>query len=321
MHRSLLGFVPVFALLFSLVLPMSALAATNPEGVPKSAEAFKVSGHIDGDSFYVDTVGDRQETDLLGIDAPETNKQNGECFSKEALAQLKKLAPKGSNVYLETEEGHESTNSDTWLRDVWVEGKNGKKALLINTKLVRDGFAAVDEELNDGKYGERLKAAEIESQEANHGIWNVCGGPHEKFVPTPTPSPTPPPTPTVDEIKAQYVPLADVRELAIRPGGMIGQKIVFYGTILTIRVANPGQAFFLGDNDEQPYGVALQVTVSAPDGSTETLFVGFDGDTTGMFEGSWIVVYGSVVDTQTGTNLLGGIITQLLIAAQFVELA
>lgn len=311
----------VVTLLGTLFGPLGALAATTPEGVPKSATAYTVYQHIDGDSFYVENGDERQQVDLLGIDAPETNKQGGECFAQEALEHVKKLAPEDSTVYLETEGPDTDIDGKSWPRDVWIEGKDSKKATLLNTKLVRDGYASYDDDADAKKYDERISAAEKDAKKARKGIWDFCGGPREKFVPTPTPAPTQTPTPSAEEIKSQYVPLADVRELAIRPGGMMGQKIFFYGTVLSINVASPGRVFVLGDNDPKEYGVEMQVTVSAPDGSTEVVFVGSDGETTGMFEGSWVVVYGTVVDSQTFQNALGGYVSQPLVAAQFVELA
>ena len=128
----------------------------------------------------------------------------------------------------------------------------------------------------------------------------------------------PTPTPTFEEEVADYVPLADVRELAIRTGDYLGDEIIFSGTILSIAVAPEGNFYMLGDLDERPYPVQMQVTVPAPDGTTEVVFVGFDGDTTGMFEGTWVTVYGTVVDYQSFENRLGGGITQPLVAAEFV---
>jgi endonuclease YncB( thermonuclease family) len=292
----------------------TTLAADNPKGIPASAVAFTVVELIDGDSFFVGTDdGDEQQVDLLGVDAPETKKD--ECFAQESADILVSLLPVDLTVYLEEEVDVEDED-DSWLRDVWVEGKDGGKAALLNTKLVREGFAGttIDSE-EDGKYFERLSDAQDNAKDADRGLWGACGGIHKKIVPTPTP------TPSVEEIKAQYAPLADVRELAIRPGGMMGQKIFFYGTIKTIGVAPPGYFFTLGDTNEMEYGVQLQGDVAAPDGTTEYVFVGFDGDTAGMFEGSWVIVYGTVVDTQTFQNALGGNVSQPLVAAEFVELA
>lgn len=128
----------------------------------------------------------------------------------------------------------------------------------------------------------------------------------------------PTPTPTFEERVADYVPLADVRELAIRPGNLIGSEITFSGTILSIDVAGPGRGFNLGDENPQVYAARLQITVPAPDGTTEVVFIGYDGDTTGMFEGTWVTVYATVVGTQSFENAMGGGITQPLVDAENV---
>jgi endonuclease YncB( thermonuclease family) len=299
----------------SLVVPAIAHAADNPKGIPTSAEAFVVVEVDDGDSFFVATDdGEKQQVDLLGIDAPELKNSGDECFAREAADALASLIPADSTVYLEDEDVDDEDHA--WLRDVWVEGKDGGKAALLNTKLVREGFAGSDlDDDEEGKYSDRISDAEDNAKDAKRGLWGACGGVHKKIVPTPTP------TPSVEEIKAQYVPLADVREMAIRPGGMMGQKLYFYGTIRTIEVATPGYAFTLGDQDPQQYAVGIQVEVVAPDGTTEYVSIGFDGDTSGMYEGTYVLVYGTLVDTRSGTNALGGTISQPLVAAQYVEFA
>ena len=99
---------------------------------------------------------------------------------------------------------------------------------------------------------------------------------------------------------------------------MIGQKVALSGTIQTIHVASAGKGFMLGDDNPQPFEVQMQVEVPAPDGSTEYVFVGYDGDTTGMFKDTAISVYGTVVGTQTFTNALGGGVTQPMVAADII---
>lgn len=140
-------------------------------------------------------------------------------------------------------------------------------------------------------------------------------------VPTdvPTPTDTPPPTATEDPL-AKYTPLADARELEIRPGSMFGTAISFYGTIFTIQVAPPGRAYDVGDSDPQQYSAVLQVYVTAPDGTQEPVVVGYNGDTAGMYVDSAVMVYGTVVDTDSGTNAFGGSVTQPLVAADNVVL-
>lgn len=125
-------------------------------------------------------------------------------------------------------------------------------------------------------------------------------------------------TPTSAEKMAAYTWLADVRELAIRPGTMIGDEFAFSGTIMTIQVATPGDAFLLGDQELQSFEAVIQVSVLAPDGSSEFVTVGYNGDTSGMYEGTWVSVYGTAVGTRSGTNRLGGQISQPLVKAEFV---
>lgn len=143
-------------------------------------------------------------------------------------------------------------------------------------------------------------------------------------APTSTPrpkTPTPSPTPTIDEVVADYPPIPDIRELAIRPGSLVGEKIAFSGTVRTIKVAPPGKVFVLGDSDPQDFESELQIEVPAPDGSTEYVFVGYDGDTEGVFEGTYVTVYGTAMGTATFQNAMGGEITQPLVDAKLVTIA
>jgi len=64
----------------------------------------------------------------------------------------------------------------------------------------------------------------------------------------------------------------------------------------------------------------MQVSVPAPDGASEPVYVGYDGDTAGIFEGTYVTVYGEVLGVQTGTNALGGTISQPLVKAAIVDI-
>jgi hypothetical protein len=186
---------------------------------------------------------------------------------------------------------------------------------MLNEMMLRDGFAGSATDHSYTKHDDTLSDAANAARDEAAGLWGECGGLHAEITPTPV---VPTPTPTFEEIVTQYPPIPDIRELAIRPGSLFGERISFSGTILTIQVAIPGNVFILGDSNPAGYGTAIQVTVPAPDGSTEVIFVGYDGDTTGMFEGTWVTIFGTVVDTQSGENLLGGSITQPLVAAELV---
>lgn len=114
--------------------------------------------------------------------------------------------------------------------------------------------------------------------------------------------------------------LTDVRELAIRPGSMLGDRIAFSGTVRTINVASPGRVFFMGDLESHEFESQLQIQVLAPDGTNEWVFVGYDGETEGIFEGSWVTVYGTVIGTQSFENAMGGGVSQPLVDAELINL-
>jgi len=124
------------------------------------------------------------------------------------------------------------------------------------------------------------------------------------------PTAVPTQAPTMD---MQYPPVADIRELAIGRSYVTGDPLSFSGTVLTIVVAEPGMGFVMGLNDEFMFSTLLQVNVSAPDGSIETIIIGYDGDTTGIFEGTWVTVYGNLRGADCFVNALGGEICQPLI--------
>jgi len=278
-------------------------------------EEVSVDDVVDGATLkvFLPSVNRSVDVRLLGVDSPVEN----DCFAGDAASALEDIA--GSTVYLERVGG--DPDGDETEAFVWVE-ENGTK-LLVNQRLIAQGFAAtiVTSETGGGRYDTWLGEANRVAEADERGLWGACTGPHGKSRPKPTPTPIPPtPTPTAEERKAAYVPLADVRELAIRPGGFIGDEIAFSGTILTIQVATPGKVFVVGDNDPQAAEAIFQVQVPTPDGSIETVFVGYDGETTGIFEGTFVTVYGTVIGTQTGTNAFGGTITQPLIIAEFVDI-
>jgi hypothetical protein len=121
----------------------------------------------------------------------------------------------------------------------------------------------------------------------------------DSFEVTPTPAP-PAPTPT-PSLTDEYPPIADVRELAIGRGFEVGDKL---------SVSGPVQTIFVDGNFAQ-----MQLAVAAPDGSNQWVVVVYEGDTTGIFEGSYVTAYGVYADTTCFTNALGGEVCQPLIIA------
>jgi hypothetical protein len=180
--------------------------------------------------------------------------------------------------------------------------------------MIVDGYATTSD-LADSTHAPDLSAANDDASAKRIGLWRTCGTLSRESS---TVAPTSVPPPSLEQIAASYLPLTDVRELAIRPGNMLGDRVAFSGTIKTINVAGPGMSFTLGDLDPKQYESELQIDVPAPDGTTEYVFVGYDGDTESMFEGTWVTVYGTVKGTQTFQNAMGGAVTQPLVAAELV---
>jgi hypothetical protein len=128
--------------------------------------------------------------------------------------------------------------------------------------------------------------------------------------------PTATPTPELSG-KDAYTWLADPRELDVRPHNHIGEKWVFCGTVTFLQVAGVGSSLYPADNVTTSWDSVLQVW---PPGYDVRFMVGFDGDTSGIFEDSYVCVWGTVVDTASGSNAFGGSIVNALFDAEFVEL-
>jgi len=118
----------------------------------------------DGDTLRT-TSG--RKVRLLQIDAPELH---GDCFGKEALAALRRLAPQGARVTLVRDSALDATDRyGRQLRYVFVSGKN------VNVALVRQGAASPYFSRNGrGRYGRDLLDAVAEARAARRGYWGSC---------------------------------------------------------------------------------------------------------------------------------------------------
>jgi len=312
-------------LIVSLFAPFGGTARAQdeplPNGIPAGVEAGEVSSHQGGGLMTVLLDGKKRTIVLLGVDAPLLDRgEYGECFATESQRQLKKLSPAGGTVYLESDPTVDKDDDGRLVRYVWTVRKG--EALHLNFRMIRDGFADFDDGAlgDDSSYVADFDKAIDSAKDNDRGLWDECGQAHKLATPPPTPRPVPTATPTAEEKLAEFVPLADVRELIIRPGGLLGQKIVLYGRILSIGVAPAGRVYTIGNEDPQEYSVYMQVWVLTPDGVEEPVVVGYDGDTAGMYEDSYVVVYATVKGTDSGTNAFGGSITQPYVEAELVQL-
>ncbi len=143
----------------------------------------KVVRVVDGDTINVLINGKTEPVRYIGIDTPETvdPRKPVQCFGVEASKKNKELV-EGSVVRLEKD----ITDRDKYnrlLRYVWLGD------VLINEKLVADGFAKSYSYPPDVKYQERFVAAEKKARENKLGLWTACTS--ETTIPVSTTPQTP----------------------------------------------------------------------------------------------------------------------------------
>lgn len=308
MKRAVWLFVALSLMFGSLAGTVSA--QDNPEGVPKSGEAVTVSSVPNGGTLVV-ILGDgsTRNVGLIGVSAPSvpTATDPGQCYGEEARLYLESLAIPGSIVYLEADSGVKETD-ETLLRHVWVVPADGGKALLANTKMVRDGYADVGQGGSDSKYAGRLADGETKAKKGKRGAWAVCGEIHKQNPQTP------------EQVKAQYEPV-DIRDVSVRPGNYFDRKIFFTGLVNQIQVAQPGYGYYVGSDGDRMFSTSIIVTVQAIDGSYVPISIGYDGDTSGIFEDSYINVYGTVFGVDSVVNVYGRSENCPALEAAIIEIA
>lgn len=139
-----------------------ATASTAPAF---TKEFVKVTKVIDGDTVEIEG-GYRLR--YIGIDTPETVHPSKpvQCFGKEASNKNKELV-EGKTVRLERDIT-ELDRYDRLLRYVWLGN------VLVNERLVKEGYATSYTYPPDVKYQERFVQAEREARESKKGLWSSC---------------------------------------------------------------------------------------------------------------------------------------------------
>jgi micrococcal nuclease len=134
---------------------------------PPAPSARTVASITDGDTLRLD---DGTRVRLVQIDTPELG--SGECYSRKAAEELRRLAPVGSAVRLEADPVLDRTDRyGRALRYVFRGRTN------VNLALVRRGAAAPWFYGGDrGRYADRLLAAAEEAKAAKRGLWGACPG-------------------------------------------------------------------------------------------------------------------------------------------------
>ena len=153
----------------SLVVVVSSLAvgAVDDVSAGRRDESARVAHVVDGDT--IDLAGGARVR-LLQIDTPEPG--TGECYSRAAGRELRKLLPVGAPVVLEIDPRLDRVDAyGRLLRYVRRGGAN------VNLELVRRGSATVWFYRGErGRYAGQLLNAARSARSARRGIWGACPG-------------------------------------------------------------------------------------------------------------------------------------------------
>ena len=179
------SFLFFFILLAISVLILFQTAQQNPDDQTseqpqeqkvqgtQETNTFSVVRVIDGDTVVIQTGKEELTIRYIGIDTPETVKPNSpvECFGKEA-SKYNTMLVEGKNVQLE----EDIKNTDSYgrlLRYVYVENDEGT-LIMVNKKLVEDGYAFAKSYPPNVKYQEIFREAEAHAREKEKGLWRNC---------------------------------------------------------------------------------------------------------------------------------------------------
>ena len=148
------------------VIAAALLAVTALLAAPAAAdESARVARVVDGDTI---TLGDGARVRLLQIDTPELG--TGECYSRAAARELRRLLPAGTPVALEADARLDRVDRYGRLLRYVLAGRRN-----VNVELVRRGAATVYFYRGErGRYAAQLLAAARQARAARRGLWGAC---------------------------------------------------------------------------------------------------------------------------------------------------
>lgn len=128
---------------------------------------------IDGDTVIATFDGREETVRLIGIDTPETKKQNVpvECYGPEATAHTTSLLPKGTPVRIERDV--EARDDFGRLLGYVYRASDG---VFVNLDLVATGHATVLSIRPNTTFRDDFVDAARAAERANLGLWGACPG-------------------------------------------------------------------------------------------------------------------------------------------------
>lgn len=234
-------------------------------------------------------TGETREIQFEGVVSSAGNTVlRSSCYAGEATSQINGLT--GGRVWLE------KMPDGRYL--VWFNNAAAGNFGLVNSFLVAGGFAGADAD-SPSAYASWLGSVEEWAKGQAAGLWSVCTNAEGAWISMPTPTAVP--TLTAEQIRGQYQWI-DVRDLAINPDQFKGEKIAVSGSVFNIQI--------------QDGMTAIQIWLN---GGSDAATIVYEGELTGVYEGTWITVYGFGAGTFSGTNAFGGTIIQPLIGADIID--
>lgn len=156
-----------------LVAACGSDAAATPSGSVAFAANATVERVVDGDTIVVKIDGRRDRVRLIGIDTPETKKENTpvQCFGPEATAYTTELLPEGTPIHLERDKVARD-DYDRLLAYVYVAGNR----TFVNLEVVRHGFARPLTIRPNVAHSDEFVEAARAAERDNIGLWARCTG-------------------------------------------------------------------------------------------------------------------------------------------------
>lgn len=172
------------------VAPSAVINQTNVGAANHEYEYTAVARVVDGDTIE---LADGNRVRYIGIETPELvhPRKPIECFASEAMVRNQELV-EGKIVRLERDISDRdrygrllryvfhladsaSVAVTTSAEEAASSEAGGGEWIMVNLKLVEEGYASVATFPPDVKYADEFTAAERRARETGRGLWQVCG--------------------------------------------------------------------------------------------------------------------------------------------------
>ncbi len=143
-------------------------ATGSAPGLTANATLIRV---VDGDTIDATVDGRRERIRLIGIDTPETKKENTpvQCYGPEASAFAASLMPSGTALYLE----RDVVGRDDYGRLLAYVYRLPDR-VFVNAELVRQGYARLLTYPPNVAHVDDFVGAAEEAERAGRGLWAAC---------------------------------------------------------------------------------------------------------------------------------------------------